>query len=297
MLFTTFMDYPRFMIIAICVLTAAVNLAAGGPIIGGGVESPRSVGVTHERSVFSTILKSFKDGNVNLNSLATALDDPSLHSLAQMLSNANLTQLAAAMEPPVNLTNLARALSDSNLDLDKLLARFGEPRHFSGFNPMGKGDDGLLGMMREWAHKVGDKLPSLSTIAPTPVAAPPAITELTKDEAAAMQKLENDEKLAIATRQPEAPTKSGGESDGSHYTIPPAFELHPTNESPVDVSHNDDDADADGSLEIDYFNEALEHANLLYVVLGVVFGLSLCIFLTTRIAKARNSRREERDFM
>lgn len=72
-------------------------------------------------------LESFKNGHVDLATLATALNDPNISKLASTLSKAKLTKLAEVLEEPqVDLRKLVAALSDPDLNLDKLVATFGD---------------------------------------------------------------------------------------------------------------------------------------------------------------------------
>jgi hypothetical protein len=72
-------------------------------------------------------LESFKNGHVDLATLATALNDPNISKLASTLSKAKMTKLAEVLEEPqVDLRKLVAALSDPDLNLDKLVATFGD---------------------------------------------------------------------------------------------------------------------------------------------------------------------------
>jgi len=232
-----------------------------------------------EKTLFSTILKSFKNGHVDLTTLASALNDPNINRLAASLSKANLTKLAAVLEEPqVDLSKLVAALSDPDLNLDKLVATFGDPTVLPPPNlkHASSDDTGIMAMMKSWASQIGESLKGHMTTATSPT----GVANKNKNNGVEKAPIEMSAQKPNGGVSSEIPTgfeRSTPSPDANTY----GKSLVTGVEVTTGTTGNSMQTEEEGESAQSTFN----HRLIYYVVAGVL-GLSMCIFLATRLSKS-----------
>jgi len=213
--------------------------------------------------------------------LASALNDPNVSKLASSLSKANLTKLAEVLEEPqVDLNKLVSALSDPELNLDKLVATFGDSKVLPPTNLKAvHGESGIMAMMKNWAGHIGDSLKGHMTL---------TSSDGMSDKSTGEKHGVDFDKIPV-----EATTHKQGVEGGNG--IPTGFER--STPSPdantygkslltgMDVKTGTTDNTALVEVEGEQAQTTFNH-RLIYYALAGLLGLSMCIFLATRLSKS-----------